>query len=987
MRKNTRRVLALVMTLALILGNFTGIGTTSKAADEYPEVTKVSVNVSTIPVTGATVEVAVEGTALPEKLYYRVQEAIKEMPGKYTTIVQSTEINGTGANGGKIQIPIGKNEGSEPRTIRIGVNNISAASGYKYSEDITQAAAGGQTSTVDKTELEKAIKDAEACKQSDYTTEAWTTLQSALEEARKVKNDSTVTEEAVKDAIKALNDAVANRKPATDDSVIKAKVVDDQGNPVSNVVFKVIEYSGTKEEIAEVTSNDKGIVEYSTKKLNANGEYQLKAPMNDSYIFRPNDGYIYRLDAEKKVSKVTQIDYTPYEGEEVVFTAKKKGGGATEPEQPSKDTLKINVVDEQGAPIVDPECKFAIVDIETQEGPYAESVTKYPKNGVFTVKFPEAQKGAIIRLASKTKDFEVISELKQLNVTLERGVIDKVNDEPYDGTQEYTFKVKHLGSADDKATIKSAILSRQQLTADGGEVALYVAGTKLNDNLEVVVKSGGQVTDIQVTEDLNSSDTMHSYTINFPANDTKEDKVYNVCCRLKDSGESYKDLTVTVAGQTESGGGEQVDPEGEVTITELTSDVKDKIPKLGATVNISVKGEHLGYNNWGAKAVPYINVGGGEMHELSGKTVEATNVTPKGAQIEIPRGRTDATEWRIIAGALNKDNGEIVEQKRLVLTQEAAPATQRVEITNAVLVDTHTVEIEFEKAVQIAPAELTKELYDEKGKLKEEEFKKFFYITSGVSGIDRYDILEDDTINVDGKKLTITFADGVSFNNAHIHILEGALATKATTGTKLITALNWAIDSKPMVYDVVFDKDTFDYKGGKVVARVKGSRLDELSVKPSGSQKADLTATVKSADKKGASTLDLEIAAGSEPVITFEVPENTTDRTQSYILDMKIQGRPVYGGTGLRGHRFVVSVLPKGTDASAQTLSSLTITAGNNKDENADPSHVTVTAQPGVEGALKTELRLTGTNLDATKTEVRAIDENGVIWPISHVPE
>ena len=42
----------------------------------------------------------------------------------------------------------------------------------KNSVDITQAAAGGQTPTVDKTALEKAIKDAEACKQSDYTTEA-----------------------------------------------------------------------------------------------------------------------------------------------------------------------------------------------------------------------------------------------------------------------------------------------------------------------------------------------------------------------------------------------------------------------------------------------------------------------------------------------------------------------------------------------------------------------------------------------------------------------------------------------------------------------------------------------------------------------------------------------------------------------------------------------------------------------------------------------
>ncbi len=70
---------------------------------------------------------------------------------------------------------------------------ISHISCDKY---ITQAAAGGQTPTVDKTALEKAIKDAEACKQSDYTTEAWAALQSALANARKVNNDANATEEA-----------------------------------------------------------------------------------------------------------------------------------------------------------------------------------------------------------------------------------------------------------------------------------------------------------------------------------------------------------------------------------------------------------------------------------------------------------------------------------------------------------------------------------------------------------------------------------------------------------------------------------------------------------------------------------------------------------------------------------------------------------------------------------------------------------------------
>ena len=47
----------------------------------------------------------------------------------------------------------------------------------------------------------------------------------------------------------------------------------------------------------------------------------------------------------------------------------------------------------------------------------------------------------------------------------------------------------------------------------------------------------------------------------------------------------------------------------------------------------------------------------------------------------------------------------------------------------------------------------------------------------------------------------------------------------------------------------------------------------------------------------------------------------------------------------------------------------------------SDPTNITVTVEKQV-GSLKTVLRLVGTNLDATKTEVHAIDENGVIWPV-----
>ena len=130
----------------------------------------------------------------------------------------------------------------------------------------------------------------------------------------------------------------------------------------------------------------------------------------------------------------------------------------------------------------------------------------------------------------------------------------------------------------------------------------------------------------------------------------------------------------------------------------------------------------------------------------------------------------------------------------------------------------------------------------------------------------------------------------------------------------------------------------------------------------------------------------ITVKNGEQPTVTFPVPKNETDRTQSYLLSLELNKSPVYESTGSnKAKRAIVSVLPKGIDDGMPTLGGMTIT-GNNKVEGGSLTDIEVMVSQH-EGELKVELKLAGTNLDSTKTEVRAIDENGVIWPISHVPE
>lgn len=962
MRKNTRRVLALVMALALILGNFTGLGTTSKAA-ENSIIWNASTSVKTVPSQGGKVAATISGENLDAEVYYKISATPEG--GFPSMIVRSATVSCPTPTGGEIQIPVPANEEEVKRDLKIWVCGTSDFSDQKQLSLITQEA-GGQTPTVDKTALEKAIKDAEACKQSDYTTEAWTALQSALTEARKVKDDSAATEEAVKAATKALNDAIAAGKPAVDDSVIKAKVVDEQGKPLSGIDFELIE-EDTADTIDIPSSDEKGETEYSVKNA-YDGEFTLTIHTTAEYTFDPTKGYTYHV-ASGKVTKVT-VDGKDYKEEIPTFTAKKIGGGGeTDPEKPevNKKSLKIKVVDELGMPMTDNKCKFVSVDPRYT----FEETLKSEGNGVFTATFAdEGQVAAIIRLKESSKDsYEVTSAVKELNLTLSKGEIQTVNGEAYDGKKEYTFTVKKIGGEveEEKGKITNAILAPEEFTADGGEATLLVLGEKLDKHLSVVVKLGGQVTDIQAEKSMNSTDTKHSYTIKFPANETTQKKEYSVQCIVGASALENRYIPVTVAGKEEGGEG-PTDPEAEAKITKITA-TPDSLPSKGGSVKLSVEGENLTADNWTAKAVGVL-----EGTDASRGTVNATDVTADGAIFNFDRNMifTNRIQWTIQAGPIVE--GEMQPQQEIVIYQDKNIKVETIDIVEASQPNGQTIIAKFEKDVKVA-------------ELEAEELGKLIHI-NGVVEIDGqpadnsvYYLQKEDVVTAEGNIVTIKLNHTLklSAGAASIYFEQGSL--KTTDGVTL-KEVHWSVTSNPSIYSIDYAKDVFDYNGGTAVATLTGVRLDEVDL----TDPTRLKATILDPQTSEEINLPLKIKNGAEPTITFTAPKNETDKTQTYLLSLELDGTPVYEGTGSnKAKRAIVSVLPKDADPKAPILGALTIT-GNGKVEGSTLTDLTVDVEKGL-GQLKVELKLAGANFDSTKTEVRAIDENGVIWPVSHVPE
>lgn len=963
MRKNTRRVLALVMALALILGNFTGLGTTAKAA-EYPEIFNATTTVKEISSKGGNVEVTFSGENLGSNVYYKIS-CKNDGDSYFGPFVPATIIACPSKTGGTIAIPIPENTEGVKRTLRIGIS-YSEFGTYKNTSEITQAAAGGQTPTVDKTALEKAIKDAEACKQSDYTTEAWTALQSALTEARKVKDDSAATEEAVKAATKALNDAIAAGKPAVDDSVIKAKVVDEQGKPLNGIDFELFEeLEGSEINIPASDSN--GETEYSVKDAQ-DGEYTLTIHTTSEYTFDPIKGYTYYV-TDGKVTKVT-VDGKDYNEEIPTFTAKKIGGGGeTDPEKPevNKKSLKIKVVDEVGMPVTDNKCKFVSVD---PLYPEAEVTLETEGNGVFTAKFNDlSQVEAVVRLGKKSKDsYEVTSAVKELTLTLSKGEIQTVNGEAYDGKQEYTFQVKKIGGGaeEEEGKITNVSLVPDVFTAKGGEAKLIVTGEKLDKFLKVGVTLSGKDAGIDIHKSLESTDTNHVYTLNFPANDTTQTKYYLVKCSVgTPSGTAHS--VVEVAGKEEGGEG-PTDPEAEAKITKITA-TPDSLPSKGGSVKLSVEGENLTADNWTAKAVGVL-----EGTDASRGTVNATDVTADGAIFNFDRNMifTNRIQWTIQAGPIVE--GEMQPQQEIVIYQDKNIKVETIDIVEASQPNGQTIIAKFEKDVKVA-------------ELEAEELGKLIHI-NGVVEIDGqpadnsvYYLQKEDVVTAEGNIVTIKLNHTLklSAGAASIYFEQGSL--KTTDGVTL-KEVHWSVTSNPSIYSIDYAKDVFDYNGGTAVATLTGVRLDEVDL----TDPTRLKATILDPQTSEEINLPLKIKNGAEPTITFTVPKNETDKTQTYLLNLELDGTPVYEGTGSnKAKRAIVSVLPKDADPKAPILGALTIT-GNGKVEGSTLTDLTVDVEKGL-GQLKVELKLAGANFDSTKTEVRAIDENGVIWPVSHVPE
>lgn len=903
-----KRWLSLLLALLLVISNFSGLSV--KAADEFSKIESVTVSTDTLSASGGEVTVTVVGTALPGTLYYRLQE--KAEGDTYWTGLTSGRIavGGLGETGGTFKAVIPANSTGKARMVRVGVNYVNSNSGMVYPVNtVLQSAGGNELEKVDKTELDKAIKVAEALTASDYTEASWSSLTTALSAAKTVFSKADASKTDVDARTVALNNAIAalvkNTPVIADDSKIQVKVADKSGKAVSGVKFELVDTSASDEHIADITSDAQGNLDYSVENLQ-NGTYRLKMPFTGEYTCSPSKGYLYLVTD----GKIAQIDSKDFNGTENIQFTLTKIGGTTEPDTPQTNakTLLINVVDKDGKPF--DKCGFAIKDLAF---PDAAGVTKYPSNGILKVTVDAYCENGEVQIASASSGKYTI-EPEKISFTAKNGAFTTVNGQAYDGTQTFT-----------------------------------VAGTKLMSNLNVSVTGVTESAQIQPLKEIDT-DMLQQYTVHFPANDSKEAKEYMIVAAIKGDLLSAQNATVTVSGKEETDNPGEITGNAKITSAKVTP---EQVDNYGGTVKLEVTGTELTDNNWGVEAKAYL---AGMDVAMDKFKIEVTDITATGATLKIPENTMkNALEYRIVAGARTKDG--IAEQAIVKVLQDAKGDSVKIYPELVEMVDDYTINITMEQNVTLG-------MDGDAAALR----KRFFIADYGNENSNRIELTDEDEITVENNIVSITFKESPELKTtSQLYVKNGAL--RSTEGVN-VSAFSWLITSKPRVTAIVLEKDILDSKGGTVKGYLKGVRLNEIN---------DIEGKILMAGSSVAMDIPVTIGSGERPEITFDLPENTSKLTKSYSISLTLGGIPVYVSS-------VVSVLPDGATDKDQTLSALTITGNNKTYTNEDSTEIVVKVSQQ-EGELKTRLNLYGTNLDSTKTEVRAIDQNGVIWPVHHIPE
>ena len=283
-----------------------------------------------------------------------------------------------------------------------------------------------------------------------------------------------------------------------DNTVLKVKVVDEKGNPVSGVklYLKSQEY-GTRGDLTidDVTDASGRLGYHCTGEELNDDTYELMPTSDSGYECITSHEIVFDEDDEMHVDTV---DDKVYQGEEVELVVRKIGG--SEPEEPKpevdKTTLKIKVVDEKGNPVSGVKLYLKSQEYGSFGDLTIDDVTDASGRVSYEYSGNELGDDTYDLVPTSDSGYEIVTARK-ITFDEDEECIATVDDKAYQG-EEVELVVKKIGGSEpeepkpenDKTTLNIKVVNEKQ---------------KPVSDLQLSIKEGDSITPLAVVTDASGN--------------------------------------------------------------------------------------------------------------------------------------------------------------------------------------------------------------------------------------------------------------------------------------------------------------------------------------------------------------------------------------------------------------------------------------------------------------------------------------------------
>lgn len=619
---------------------------------------------------------------------------------------------------------------------------------------------------------------------------------------------------------------------------------------------------------------------------------------------------------------------------------------------------------------------FKNVTVTTKEGPVAPAVPTVKRLIADPVSLPtEGGKVALTVMAENAKASDIKWTVKKdgtpvpdltpvakddRNFTLALPKNDEENDIVYtveaktaNDAQWKTARITVAKKATTTPPAEDPVISTQydvneSLDAAGGKKTVTVYTRPVADPKNVKLHITADGNDVTLPYTVTGEKAKKTVTINFPENKTASPVVYKVTFNATGNDSVFQDNPVATFTQA---AGQVVN----ASISDVSA-TNDQLPLEGGDTTVTIKGTDLDK----AKLVMKLfKVENGTETEVKLADYMTDKFAGEGIALSAPFTFPKVDKDTKFVFKASVDETNFVEKAIYQTSEGSNRETETLAPKKVFTILDKTLIVDFHEPVEEA---------------RPNAIMKNVHILAGSEIID---IGPDDKVAFDGNTLRIDFKDPIFKDKKAYKLLVDARTFKLFNEKENREKENKAFEPTiiqkdgPYIEDAKFEQGyKLESEGGKVVLKLTGYNLpDDLKVKILENNKEKTPLKVTPEIKGNA----------NERTITFNVPENTTNRVQSYSVLVSTDGVQYSSEVSNMQNRFrrmVVSVLPKNADVNAPQIDFMQIQSYGNAD-NGDTTHTNL---PTGQESKKTLVWIYGANLNADRTRLRLIDKNGVYW-------